>query len=140
MSCRIGSVRSTRESKNICRSLLNSCLKRVIFEASGILEKPQNSRRCLEYSRKIRRRESVGMEKIRWIMRAQSKGSMSITGSSRRSVEMVSKENRNEFTEIYGNLWKIRAASGIQVYWIQKFPKFLKKNRPKSFDDMVSYE
>ena len=39
-----GSVLSgQQESQKICSSSINSCLKRVIFEASGTLVKPQNS-------------------------------------------------------------------------------------------------
>lgn len=42
-----------------------SCLKCVILEASETLSNPQNSRRCREYLKKTRSRESVGIEKIR---------------------------------------------------------------------------
>lgn len=61
----IDSVRSTRLSKTGCKSVRKRCLKRVILEVSGTLEKPQKSRRCLEYLRKTRSSESVGIEKIR---------------------------------------------------------------------------
>lgn len=66
----IGWVASTRLSKTNCKSSRKSCLKRVIIEASGTLVNPQNSRRCLEYLRKTRSSESVGIEKIRWIISA----------------------------------------------------------------------
>ena len=69
----IGSVTSTRLSKTDCKSERKSCLKRVILEASGTLVKPQNSRRCLEYLRKTRSNESVGIEKIRWMISAHKK-------------------------------------------------------------------
>ena len=69
----IGSVTSTRLSKTNCKSKRKSCLKRVIFEASGTFVKPQNSRRCLEYLRNARSNESVGIEKIRWIISAHKR-------------------------------------------------------------------
>lgn len=69
----MGSVRSTKISKTDCRSDKKSCLKRVILEASGTLEKPQKSLRGFEYARKTKRSWSVGMEKIRWIMSAHRK-------------------------------------------------------------------
>ena len=53
MSWQIGSVISTRLSKNDCKSTKKSCLKRVIFEASGTLVKPQNSLRCLENAERL---------------------------------------------------------------------------------------
>ena len=61
----IGSVRSTRLWNIDCKSSKKSCLKRVSLEASGTLVKPQKSLSSLEYLRKIIKRESVGIEKIR---------------------------------------------------------------------------
>src|SRR5690554_6838517 len=75
ISWHIGSVISTRLSNIDCKSDKKSCLKRVNLEASGTLEKPQNSRNSLEYLRKRIKRESVGMEKMRCINRAQIKPS-----------------------------------------------------------------
>lgn len=52
-------------SKTDCKSCKKSCLKWVIFEASGTLVNPQKSLKCLEYLRKTNNRESVGIEKSR---------------------------------------------------------------------------
>lgn len=68
-----GSVTSTRLSKTNCKSTKKSYLKRVILDVSGTLVKPENSRRYLEYFRKTRSNESVGTEKIRWMIRAHKK-------------------------------------------------------------------
>lgn len=48
-----------------CKSGRKSCLKRANLDASGTLEKPQNSLSSLENLRKMINRESVGIEKMR---------------------------------------------------------------------------
>ena len=55
------------------RSSVNSCLNRVIFEASGTRANTQNSRRSFEYSRNVMSSVSVWIEKIFWSMRTQSR-------------------------------------------------------------------
>lgn len=56
-----------------CKLFKKSCLKWVIFEASGTLVKPQNSRNGFEQAWKARRSCSVGIEKIRWTIKAHRK-------------------------------------------------------------------